>query len=156
MLTFILFLINVGDGISYISMLFLSPTLDDQESIENSRYAKDEVYRKEEQVLVISSLIAPIIQTSSYVILIRLYWLQRKAGLHTSGPTWFYLLVALLCDLFNFYSVLVANQPRIHIEKLIHFPVLTLLFVLECKGDNPVVEPDLFDTNNLSVISFLS
>lgn len=103
------------------------------------------------EVISISTLTAPIIQLLSYSALLLIYFKQRRAGLHTSASVWFYLFISLICDGLNFYTVMVIfNQEWTYdvvhlIVELFHFPLLLLLFILECRGDTPVVEPDLTD-----------
>lgn len=140
---------KISEAISYIYILTTESNTHDQIS-SGTNDGVVTMYQNEGHVLVISSLLAPIIQAVSYVIVIILYSLQKKAGLHTSGCTWFYLLIALFCDLFEFYSVIASIRPAIHnitelIVKFIHFPLLIVLFGLECRGDTPNIEIDLTD-----------
>lgn len=103
-----------------------------------------------DNLLVISALLAPIIEVVSYSVLVVLYCLQRKVGRHTSGSIWFYLFMAVLCSLIDFYSLIVSAEPA-HLDYVLlvvrynHFPLLFLLFVFECLGDSPILKPDSSD-----------
>lgn len=101
------------------------------------------------RILVLSTFSVPIIQAVSYFVLILIYYKQRRSGLHTSVLVWFYLTISLLCNAIDFYSVITTlslqkecNSTFNSIVNISHFPILVLLYLLECIGDNPVIETD--------------
>lgn len=92
--------------------------------------------------LVISSFIAPLIQSLCYFTLTKIYTSHREFGIHTSGSVWFYLFGSTVCETVEYYSIVAQIRPALfndveQIVKLAHFPFLLVLFVLECKGDTP-------------------
>ena len=159
LLVLLLFLLKSTEFISYIySILFsgspLSANNDSLTHVQDSHLSSLEAIRNSVQdshkTLVISSFIAPAIQSICYLALIIIYYQQRRAGLHTSKPVWFYLFISICCDLLEFYSVIFSVREEIfnHIELIVkytHYPILVLLFIFECRGDTPSIEPDLND-----------
>lgn len=105
----------------------------------------------ENNVMVISSLLAPIIEASCYSILLAIYFHHRKAGIHTSVSIWFYLFLSVLCDSLDFYSLVSSIKTADYndvefVLDYIHYPVIVILFLLECRSDTLVIQPNRADT----------
>lgn len=108
--------------------------------------------------IIISKLIAPIIQISCLFCLLLIYYLQKRVGRHTSGSIWSYTLVLMICEAINYYSIIrfiivdeIGNSlSNSLILDLIFYPVIILLFIFECYGDTPVIDPDPKDPRSTS------
>lgn len=100
----------------------------------------DSLIKQDQEHLVVSALLAPLIQSLCHASLAVVYQKQREVGRFTSGPVWFYLLTTVCCELVEFYAVVagirayLANGVELTV-KLVHLPLLSLLFILECRGD---------------------
>lgn len=110
-------------------------------SITNTTYNRN----SEGTTLVISSISAPFIQSTCYLLLSIIYLGQRKTGLHTSRTIWFFLFISLVCNTLDFYAVIFSIRQAIfnYVELIVkcgHFPILLLLFLFECRGDAPIKE----------------
>lgn len=106
-------------------------------------------------VIVLSTLMAPNMQFFGYIILLKIYLSHRAKGLHTSGPVWVYLFVSIICESVNYYQVVDSLQETVRYETLldtivdlIHFPLVVILFLLDCYGDTPNLSPDPTDSAN--------
>lgn len=144
-ITFILFLLKTVEFISNIYGVNESASSD---SCSFKKTAEDG-----STLLIVSSFLAPIIQSISYLALLLIYYLQKRAGLHTSAPVWFYLTVSLFCNSIEFYSLITTiDELRVCysileiVVKISHFPILFLLYLLECRGDTKVTETSHYDS----------
>lgn len=148
-ITFVLFLIKTTEAASYIYIIIFGATTIDNQNVLTTPVVPNQeqvvATYQEGKVLVVSSFLAPIIQATCHLVLIFVYYKQRKIGRHTSGPVWFYLVAALLGGLVDFYSTLADVRPATlnlveFVVDLTHFPILLLLFILECSGDYSAVK----------------
>lgn len=107
-----------------------------------------EILQPDLKTFVIANALAPSVQFLSHLLLLTVYEVQRRHGKHTSGYVWVYLLALTLCQTVDYYSVILSIGQIVEYKRLfsltidlLHFPLLVLLFGLECRGDKPPAVP---------------